>query len=104
MSAVFPPSATTAILISTLTSSKIVYLPSISTLVTLGKPYIIKDINGNASKSSIFISTTGVDTFDYKFRPSSVCAIMSTNFASVTLIPDSITNWSVVSQYLENAI
>ena len=104
MTAVYPPSATTAILISTLTSSKIIYLPSISTLTTLGKPYIIKDINGNASKSSIFISTTGVDTFDYKFRPSSLCAILSTNYGALTLIPDSLTNWSVISHYTQNAI
>lgn len=104
MSAVYPPSATTTILISTLTSSKIIYLPSISTLSALGKPYIIKDINGNASRSSIFISTTGVDTFDYKFRPSSLCAILSTNYGAVSFIPDTRTNWSIVSQYTQNAI
>ena len=104
MSAVYPPTLTTVILVSTLTSSKIIYLPSISTLATLGKPYIIKDINGNALQSSIYISTTGVDTFDYKFRPSSLCALLSTNYGSVTLIPDSLTNWSVVSQYTQNAI
>ena len=104
MSAVYPPNLTTAILVSTLTTSKIIYLPSISTLATLGKPFIIKDINGNASKSSIFISTTGVDTFDYKFRPSSLCGILSTNYASLTLIPDTRTNWSVVSQYTQSVI
>lgn len=103
MSAVFPPTQATTIFVSTLTSSKIIYLPVIST-IQLGKLYVIKDINGNAGRSSIFLSTTGLDSFDYQFRPSTAFALISTNFASLTLIPDSITNWSVVQYYTANAM
>ena len=103
MSAVYPPTQATTILVSTLTSSKIIYLPVIST-IQLGKIYCIKDINGNAGRSSIYLSTTGMDTFDYGFRPSTAYALISTNYASVTLIPDSIINWSVVQYYTANAI
>ena len=103
MSAVYPPIQATNIFVSTLTSSKIIFLPAIST-IQIGKLYSIKDLNGNASRSSIFISTTGVDTFDYQFRPSTLCAIMSTNFASLSLIPDSRTNWSIIQYYTANAM
>lgn len=103
MSAVFPPTQTTTILVSTLNASKIIYLPVIST-IGLGKLYVIKDINGNAGRSSIYVSTTGLDSFDYQFRPSTAFALMSTNYASLVLIPDSRINWSVVQYYTANAI
>lgn len=102
MAAVFPPTVPTTIMVSTLTSSKIIYLPPVST--NLGKLLYIKDANGNAARSSIFISTTGVDTFEYRFRPSTLCAIMSTNNASVLLAPDGGTSWFVLQYYISNAI
>lgn len=103
MSAVYPPNQATTILVSTLVSSKIIYLPAIST-INPGKLVTIKDLNGNAFNSSIFISTTGVDTIEYRFRPSSLYALLSTNFGAVTLIPDTRTNWAVIQQYTTNAM
>jgi hypothetical protein len=103
MSAVYPPNQTTTIMVSTLVSSKIIYLPSISTIQP-GKFFCIKDINGNAFRSSIYISTTGVDTIEYLFRPSSLYALLSTNNGAVVLMPDTMTNWAVLQQYTTNAI
>jgi len=98
---IFPPTTTTSILVNTRTISKIVYLPAVST-IGAGKLVFIKDICGNAASSSIFVSTTGVDTFDYGFRPSSLYALMSTNFQSILLAPDGGTNWLILQNYNAN--
>ena len=100
---IFPPTITTSILVNTRTQPKIVYLPAVST-VGSGKLYFIKDICGNAGVSSIFISTTGLDSFDYRFRPSTINAIMSTNFQSVLLASDGLLNWLILQNYNANAI
>lgn len=100
---VYPPTITTNILVNTRTQPKIVYLPAVSTIGS-GKLYFIKDICGNASQSSIYLSTTGLDSFDYKFRPSTLCAFMSTNFQSVLLASDGILNWLVLQNYNANLI
>lgn len=103
MSAVYPPTTATNLLINTLCTSKIVYLPAISTIGS-GKLYYIKDICGNAGRSSIFLSTTGLDTIDNSFRPSTLYALMSTNFQSVLLASDGALNWMVLQNYNANAI
>lgn len=103
MSAVFPPTIPTTIMVSTLQSSKIIYLPAVSTL-NLGKLLYIKDANGNAFRSSIFVSTTGLDTFDYRVRASTISAILSTNYASLLIAPDGGTSWLVLQYYTSNAI
>lgn len=103
MSAVFPPNQTTTIMVSTLVSSKIIYLPAISTIQP-GKFFCIKDANGNAFRSSIFISTTGLDTIEYNPRPSTLYALLSTNYGAVVLMPDTRTNWAVLQQYTTNAM
>jgi hypothetical protein len=103
MSAVFAPLTTTNLLINTLCTSKIVYLPAIST-VGQGKLYHIKDICGNAARSSIFISTTGLDTIENRFRPSTLYALMSTNFQSVLLASDGALNWMVLQNYNANVV
>lgn len=100
---VFAPPTVTNLLINTRASAKIVYLPAIST-VGPGKLYFIKDICGNAGNSSIFVSTTGLDTFENRFRPSTVYALMSTNFQSVLLASDGRLNWMVLQNYTANAI
>ena len=103
MSAVYPPTTATNLLINTLCTSKIVYLPAIST-IGAGKVYYIKDICGNAGRSSIFLSTTGLDTIDNSFRPSTLYALMSTNFQSVLLASDGMLNWMVLQNYNANVV
>jgi hypothetical protein len=80
-----------------------VYLPAISTIGP-GKLYYIKDICGNAGRSSIILSTTGLDTFDNSFRPSTLYALMSTNFQSVLLASDGALNWMVLQNYNANVV
>jgi hypothetical protein len=100
---IFPPTITTSILVNTRTQPKIVYLPAVST-VGAGKMYYIKDICGTAGVSSIFLSTTGLDSFDYRFRPSTLYALMSTNFQSVLLAADGQLNWLTLQNYNTNVI
>lgn len=100
---IFPPTLTTSILVNTRTQPKIVYLPAVST-VGAGKLYFIKDICGTAGVSSIFLSTTGLDSFDYRFRPSTINALMSTNFQSVLLASDGALNWLILQNYNLNAV
>jgi hypothetical protein len=103
MSAVYPPTTTTNLLINTLCTSKIVYLPAIST-IGAGKLYYIKDICGNAGRSSIYLSTTGLDTFENQARTSTLYALMSTNFQSVLLASDGALNWMILQNYNANVI
>ena len=92
------PSATvTNLLINTLASNKIVFLPAASTMS--GHLYTIKDICGNAAASSIFVSTVGLDTID----SSATRAIMSTTFGGVTMASDGRTNWMVLQHKIFNA-
>ena len=100
---IFPPTLATNILVNTRTQPKIVYLPAVST-VGSGKLYYIKDICGNAGVSSIFLSTTGLDSFDYRFRPSTLYGLMSTNFQSVLLASDGALNWLVLQNYNTNVL
>ncbi len=103
MSAVFPPTTATQLLINTLNSSKIVYLPAIST-IGAGKLYSIKDICGNAAKSSIFVSTTGLDVLENSARGSTTYALMSTNFQSILFASDGQLNWMILQNYNANLI
>jgi hypothetical protein len=100
---VFPPTITTNILVNTRITPKIVYLPAVST-IGAGRLLFIKDICGNAGNSSIFLSTTGLDTFDYSFRPSTLYALMSTNFQSVLLASDGALNWMILQNYNANVL
>ena len=100
---IFPPTLATNILVNTRTQPKIVYLPAVST-VGSGKLYYIKDICGNAGVSSIYLSTTGLDSFDYRFRPSTLYGLMSTNFQSVLLASDGALNWLVLQNYNTNVL
>lgn len=100
---IYPPTITTNILVNTRTAPKIVYLPAVST-IGAGRLIFVKDICGNAANSSIYLSTTGLDSFEYKFRPSTAYALMSTNFQSVLLASDGILNWMILQNYNANAI
>ena len=97
------PTTTTSLLVNTRLQPKIVYLPPASTIAS-GKLFFVKDICGNAANSSIFLSTTGLDTFENRFRPSTLYALMSTNFQAMLLASDGFTNWMILQNYNANAI
>ena len=97
------PATTTSLLVNTWNTSKIVYLPAVST-IGAGKLFYIKDICGNASKSSIYISTKGLDRFEWSYPPSTLYGFVSTNFGSVLLAPDGGTNWMVLQNYTMNGV
>jgi len=80
-----------------------VYLPAVST-VGAGKFFYIKDICGNAAKSTIYISTQGLDKIEWSFPQSTLYGYMSTNFGSVLLAPDGGTNWMVLQNYTMNGV
>ncbi len=103
MTSVNPPTTLTNILVNTRTSSKIVFLPTVST-VGAGKLYFIKDICGNAANSSIFLSTTGLDVLENSTRGSTLYGLMSTNFQSVLLASDGLLNWMVLQNYNTNVV
>lgn len=97
------PATTTSLLVNTWNTSKIVYLPAVSTIGP-GKFFYIKDICGNAAKSTIYISTVGLDKIEWSFPPSTLYGYLSTNFGSVLLAPDGGTNWMVLQNYTMNGV
>jgi hypothetical protein len=102
MSAVYPSTlTTTTLLVNTLRTSKIIYLPAVSTIST-GKLFYIKDICGNAARSSIFLCTTGLDTLDKRLSTS--FGYMSTNWGSLLLGADGGTNWIVLQNYTRSLV
>ena len=103
MSAVNFPLATTSLFVNTLTTNKIIYLPAAST-VGAGRLFYIKDICGNAARSSIYISTIGMDRIENRHQPSTLYALMSTNYGSVLMAPDGALNWYFLQHYHRNAI
>ena len=103
MSAVNFPLTTTSLFVNTLNTNKIIYLPAAST-VGAGRLFYIKDICGNAAASSIYISTTGMDRIENRFQPSTLYALMSTNYGSVLMAPDGALNWYFLQHYYKNAV
>lgn len=100
---IYLPTTTTTLLVNTRTLPKIVYLPAAST-IGAGKLFFIKDMCGNAAISSIYLSTTGRDSFDGRNYTSTTYALMSTNFQAVLLAPDGFLNWMVLQNYNTNYI
>ena len=103
MSAVNFPLTTTSLFVNTLNTNKIIYLPAAST-VGAGRLFYIKDICGNAARSSIYISTIGMDRIENRHQPSTLYALMSTNYGSVLMAPDGALNWYFLQHYHRNAI
>ena len=100
MSVVSFPANTTTLLVNTLFTSKIVYLPAIST-VNAGSIYYIKDICGNAATLPIYIYPSGTDTLE---NSSATYTILNINFGAVMVTPDGISNWMILQNYNSNAI
>lgn len=103
MSAIYPPTNTTNILVNTRTQTKVVYLPAAST-IGAGRLLFIKDICGNAANSSIYISTTGRDSFDGRSYSSISYGLLSTNFQSILMAPDGLLNWMILQNYNTNVL
>jgi len=103
MSAINFPLATTSLFVNTITTNKIIYLPAAST-VGAGRLFYIKDICGNAAASSIYISTVGMDRLENRFQPSTLYALMSTNYGSILMAPDGALNWYFLQHYYKNAV
>lgn len=103
MSTINFPLTTTSLFVNTLNTNKIIYLPAAST-VNAGRLFYIKDICGNAARSSIYISTTGMDRIENRFQPSTLYALMSTNYGSVLMAPDGALNWYFLQHYYKNAV
>jgi hypothetical protein len=103
MSAINFPLATTSLFVNTLTTNKIIYLPAAST-IGAGRLFYIKDICGNAARSSIYISTIGMDRIENRHQPSTLYAVMSTNYGSILMAPDGALNWYFLQHYHRNAI
>lgn len=80
-------------------SAKRIQLPSISTIP--GQSIIIKDAEGfsGVNNSSILVSTTGNDRFEYSTTSTFV---LSQNFGSWTFMNDGISSWFLVDTYLNN--
>jgi len=103
MSTINFPLTTTSLFVNTLNTNKIIYLPAAST-VGAGRLFYIKDICGNAARSSIYISTVGMDRIENRFQPSTLYALMSTNYGSILMAPDGALNWYFLQHYYKNAI
>ena len=103
MSAINFPLTTTSLFVNTLNTNKIIYLPAAST-IGAGRLFYIKDICGNAARSSIYISTIGMDRIENRFQPSTLYAVMSTNYGSVLMAPDGGLNWYFLQHYYKNAV
>ena len=102
MAVVYPPVNATNLLINTSIEPKTVQLPAISTIGS-GKVYVIKDTTGNAGTNNIYVSTTGVDAIDNRRTPYPRYALMSTNHETLVLVSDGISQWMVLSHYIQEA-
>jgi hypothetical protein len=65
-------------------------LPSVSTIPGLFLTF--KDYYGNAFRSTITLSTTGVDTIENLVSSYT----LSNNYGSISILNDGITNWSIL--------
>jgi hypothetical protein len=78
-------------------SEKIIYLPAVSTVP--GRILYVKDISGNASPSTIFLSTAAGDMIDYKRN--TVYAQLTARAGLVKLASNGINNWMVLGNYTD---
>lgn len=81
--------------VDTLGSFKILMLPTASTIQDI--PLIIRDAQGNASISTIFVST---QTFDLMDHYASTIE-MATNFQSLRVVPYSTTRYAITLNYTD---
>jgi hypothetical protein len=101
--AVFASPNTSLIFVDLTNESKIVVLPQISRISptsNLSMTYTIKDVNGMAAFSTLFVSTSGGDLIESYQTP--ILAI-DDNYAAVDLVAQPQTNtWLVTNYYYGN--
>ena len=88
------PTAQSFILVDTRTGpNKVLFLPTASTIQ--GRYLSIKDYYGNATKSTLTISTTGLDRIDQRGINYTLCS----SFGSVMLLSDGLRSWNMMGLY-----
>lgn len=101
--AVYPSPNTSLIFVDLTNESKTVVLPQISEIspnTNLSMTYTIKDINGMAAFSTLFVTTTGGDLIESFAQP--IVAI-DDNYAAVDLVAQPQTNtWLITNYYYGN--
>lgn len=88
------PTAQSFILVDTRTGpNKVLFLPTASTFQ--GRYLSIKDYYGNASASTLTISTTGLDRIDQR----GIRYTLASSFGSVMLLSDGLRSWNMLGLY-----
>jgi hypothetical protein len=88
------PTAQSFLLVDTRTGpNKVLFLPTASTIQ--GRYLSIKDYYGNATNSSLTISTTGLDRIDQR----GIRYTLASSFGSVMLLSDGLRSWNMLGLY-----
>jgi hypothetical protein len=88
------PIAQSFLLVDTRTGpNKVLFLPAASTIQ--GRFLSIKDYYGNATKSTVTISTTGFDRIDQR----GIYYTLASSFGSVMLLSDGMRSWNMLGLY-----
>ena len=80
--------------VDTTTASKIVMLPTASTILNI--PLFIRDMSGNAVTNNIVVSTQTFDLIDHYAST----ITMASNYQSIRLIPFSTTRYALTLNFL----
>ena len=88
------PTTQSFLLVDTRTGpNKVLFLPTASTIQ--GRYLSIKDYYGNATNSSLTISTTGLDRIDQR----GIRYTLASSFGSVMLLSDGLRSWNMLGLY-----
>lgn len=88
------PTTQSFLLVDTRTGpNKVLFLPTASTLQ--GRYLSIKDYYGNATNSSLTISTTGLDRIDQR----GIRCVLGSSFGSVIFLSDGLRSWNLLGLY-----
>ena len=88
------PTAQSFLLVDTRTGpNKVLFLPAASTLQ--GRYLSIKDYYGNATASTVTVSTTGLDRIDQR----GIRYTLASSFGSVMLLSDGLRSWNMLGLY-----
>ena len=104
MSWAFPTEGNSYYFINTTNSSRNFFLPPAA--LNSGRILMIKDQNGNASQSTIYISPTNTDTIErYTTAASTIVSmVIRSNYGSMTFGSDGISNWMILQNYTSQLI
>jgi hypothetical protein len=102
--AVYPSPNTSLIFVDLTNESKAVILPQISEITpksNLSMTYTIKDVNGMAAFSTLFVTTSGSDLIESYAQP--IVAI-DDNYAAVDLVAQPQTNTWLITNYYNGTL